>query len=59
MNSPNVDTTKLQQMIDDAGFMPDGDLLEFGERVIQECLDILDRREDLNAMRTIRKHFGI
>lgn len=59
MNSKDFDTTKLQQMMDDSGFMPDGDLLEFGEKVIQECLDILDRREDLNAIRTIRKHFGV
>lgn len=32
---------KLKQLMDDAGFLPDGDLLEFGEIVVKECIKAL------------------
>lgn len=39
MNSS--DTTKLKELMNNAGFLPDGDLLEFGEIVVNECLKIV------------------
>ncbi len=39
MNKYN--TTKLKELIHDHGFLPDGDLLEFGEIIIEECMNIV------------------
>jgi hypothetical protein len=59
---------RLQQLMRDHGFL-DYDVIEFGEIVLKECLEVLDPSKDLtsfneecsrlNAMRIIRNHFGV
>jgi hypothetical protein len=41
MNTIRDNRSKLREMMHEAGFLPDGDLLEFGELVIEECVKAL------------------
>jgi hypothetical protein len=47
--------SKLQHMVRDAGFLPDGNLIEFASMVLEECCKLLDS----DQAEIIKKHFGL
>jgi len=65
MNQYN--SNKLKELIHEQGFCPDGDLLEFGELVIEECIKVLHPSDNLSSMiereyrnvaiRMLKQHF--
>jgi len=46
---------KLQQLMNDAGVCPDGDLVEFDEMVLEECFKLLAPTQ----VELIKNHFGL
>lgn len=46
---------KFKQLREDAGFLPDDDLYDFAEIVLEECFKVLDPSD----VKLLKRHFGI
>lgn len=46
---------KLREMMRAAGFLPDNDLIEFGEMILEECIKIISP----DQATLIKRHFGL
>lgn len=57
------DMTKIKTMIEEAGFMPDGDLYEVSELMIKECCSFLEEHTNkiltIHAIKKLKQHFGL
>jgi hypothetical protein len=68
MGMTSHNTSKLKEMIKEAGFLPDSDLLEISELTVKECIKALgpngssitfeESAEWKRGIEKIKKHFG-
>lgn len=52
-----MDTRKLQALVEEHGFLPDGDLVEFAEIVLLESFRALAAAGNSQAIQVLQEHF--